>query len=180
MNRDERGLTLIEILIALAIFAIIIVGALGAIGSTASGFMEGFPTAFVSGRAAKDYTVASVYLQAFQEYMADYLTDVTITGAEGTNTFTASPTPPTDVFGFTPPSGQPYQLDWEQMVVTVQRWYWDCAAANYSPSAATTDDQVILVRATLTWRYQGQNRSVPVERFVPYRPDIPLAVTACP
>ena len=196
MNPDQRGLTLIEILIALAIFAVVIVGALGAIGSTTSGLMEGFPTASMSARGAKDYTVASVYLQAFQEYMADHLTDATIgvTVPVGTTSFSAGPPPPASVFGFIPPSGQPYQLDWTELEVTVERWYWYCGNAaatppvlpqyapidGVNPDPSVTEDQMILVRARLTWRYQGQTRTVPVERFVPYRPDIPLAVTPCP
>lgn len=176
--KDERGLTVVEILVALAIFAVITVGALGVIGATNSGgLLEGIPTGTITGRVAKDYTVASVYLQAFQEYMADYVDGATITLVLGTNTFTPSAA---DVFGFPPPSSQPYQLTWEQLVVTAQNWYWDCATQAYDPAVAATEDHLVMVRSTLTWRLKGEDRTVTVQRFVPYRPDIPPSVTPCP
>jgi len=180
MRTAERGLTLIEILIALAIFAIIVVGALGAVGATNAGLTDTFPTAFGTGRAAKDYTVASTYLQGFQEFMADYVDPSTVGTLEAGSPHAFTPADP-DVFGFPLPSAQPYQMQWTGMAVEVARWYWNCGSpGQYSPTAAVTNDQVILVRATLTWALKGANRAVVVERFVPYRPDIGLTVTPCP
>jgi prepilin-type N-terminal cleavage/methylation domain-containing protein len=180
MRADERGLTLIEILIALAIFAIIVVGALGAVGAANFGLTDTFPTALVGGRAAKDYTVASTYLQGFQEFMADYVDTSTIGTLESGSPFTFTPAD-TDIFGFPVPSAQPYQMQWTNMVVEVARWYWDCGSpGQYSPTAASTIDQVIYVQTRLTWSLKGTNRTVEVERFVPFRPDIGLTVTPCP
>jgi len=180
MRTAERGLTLIEILIALAIFAIVVVGALGAVGATTTGLTDSFSTAFGTGRAAKDYTVASTYLQGFQEFMADHVDLSTIGTLEAGSPHTFTPAD-SDIFGFLLPSARPYQLQWTGMTVEVARWYWDCGSpGQYSPTAAITNDQVVLVRATLTWALKNANRTVVVERFVPYRPDIGLTVTPCP
>lgn len=183
MSTDERGLTLIEILIALAIFAIVIVGAIGAVGATSAGLTDTFSTGFGTGRQSKDYTVASSYLQGFQEYMAQYVdSDATTTTLELASPRSFAPASDPDIYGFALPSARPYQLGWTSMVVEVQRWYWDCGSpGQYSPSVAgTTNDQVILVRARLNWTLKGAVRSLTVERFVPYRPDIGLVVTPCP
>lgn len=182
MSTDERGLTLIEILIALAIFAIVVVGSLGAVGATSAGLTDTFSTGFGTGRAAKDYTVATSYLQGFQEYMAQYVnSDATVTTLAA---FPRSFTPVSDpnVYGFPLPSEEPYQLAWSSMVVQVQRWYWNCGnPGQYSPSVAPpTNDEVILVRATLTWALKDLTRTLTMERFVPYRKFIELPVTACP
>src|SRR2546425_11360676 len=68
---NERGFTLIEILVSLAIFAVVVIGALGVLGAAGSrGFLSAVPTGFVTTRAARDITAAAVYLQAFQEHAA--------------------------------------------------------------------------------------------------------------
>ncbi|OFV84919.1 MAG: hypothetical protein A2W26_00855 [Acidobacteria bacterium RBG_16_64_8] len=181
MKTGERGLTLIEILIALAIFAIVVVGALGAVGATSAGLTDTFSTGFGTGRAAKDYTVATSYLQGFQEFMAQYVDASTTDTLETGSPFSFTPAAPS-VFGFPVPSARPYQLNWTSIAVSVQRWYWDCGSpGQYRASVATpTNDQVIWVRADLTWAVKGANRTLTVERFVPYRPDIGLVVTPCP
>jgi prepilin-type N-terminal cleavage/methylation domain-containing protein len=184
MRTGERGLTLIEILIALAIFAIVVVGALGAVGAANMGLTDTFSTGFGTGRNSKDYTVATSYLQGFQEFMAQYVDASTIGTLDTGLPHTFTPSSP-DVFGFPVPSERPYQLNWTSMAVSVQPWYWNCDnpgqySPTPSPSAGPTNDQVIYVRASLTWAVKGANRTLTVERFVPYHPDFGLVVTSCP
>src|SRR3989304_6906349 len=67
----DQGFSLIEVLVALGIFAVISVGVLSVLGATAvGGFQDASPTALATGRRAKDLTVAGVYLQALHDYLA--------------------------------------------------------------------------------------------------------------
>jgi prepilin-type N-terminal cleavage/methylation domain-containing protein len=176
MNNDARGFTLVEILIALALFAIIVVGVLGVIAATnTAGLLEGVPTALATGRTAKDITAASTYLRGFQEYMAA-AADASTT--PGVSTF--DPATATDILGYALPSAQPYQLGWSGMTVTVDPWYWVCGWEYYAPGGPTTDDQLLRVQATLSWVLKGVTRTVTVERFVPYRPAIGFPGSVCP
>ena len=175
MRRGESGFTFIEILIALAIFAIVVVGALGVIGATnAAGLLEGVPTALVTGRTAKDMTAASTYLRGFQEYMAGTVDSTTIPGIYTFDTTAV------DILGYSIPSAQPYQLAWSGMTVTIDTWYWVCGWDYYAPGGGATGDQLVRVQATLSWVLKGAPRSVTVDRFVPYRPGIPFPGSVCP
>ncbi len=70
-RRGESGFTLIEVLVALTLVAVISVGAVGIVGgSAAGGLQEGAPTAVAAGRLAKDLTAAGVALQALHDYLA--------------------------------------------------------------------------------------------------------------
>ncbi len=197
MRTDERGFTLIEILVSLAIFAVVVIGALGVLGAAGSGgFLEGFPTGFMATRAARDMTAASVYLQAFQEYAAGQggalLTPGTYCQGPGCATenlassgLTGCPSPPTQPCPS--PPGQPYQLDWRKLDVTIERWYWDGAATpkRYrcsQPASATCDfvvpipptEYLVRLHSMLTWQVRpprgGQPaviRTMEVDRFLP-------------
>lgn len=174
MSPGTRGFTLIEILIALAIFAIVVVGALGVIGAAnTSGFLEGIPTALVTGRTSKDITAASTYLRGFQEYMAGTMDGAT---SPGTYSFTTSAS---DIFGYPVPSAQPYQLAWSGMTVTIDNWYWVCGWDYYAPGGGATADRLVRVQTTLSWLFGAAARSVAVDRFVPYHPDVPFPGSVC-
>lgn len=165
---DQRGFTLIEILVSLAIFAMIVIGALGVLGATdQGGFLEGFPTGFLTARIAKDYTSASVFLQAFQEFVASKGTAAATPGSyclgSGCSPVVAFPSGWT---GYPTPPGTTYQLDWSRLEVLVERWYWDTTTNRFS-STVTTNETMTRVRSTLTWRMKSVDRSVTVERFIP-------------
>ncbi len=189
MNR-EQGFTLIEILVSLAIFAIVVVGALGVLGAAGSGgFLEGFPTGFVATRAARDTTAAAVYLQAFQEHAASqgslFLVPGTYCQGPGCATenlsssgLTACPSPPTQPCPS--PPGQPYQLDWRKLEVTITRWYACFNMSTIPPTFVkystdpgvgctvdTAKESMVLLHAKLTWQFRNVPRSIEVDRFLP-------------
>ncbi len=179
MIASERGFTLVEILISLALFAVVVVGALGVLGAAGSGgFLESFPSGFAAMRVARDMTAASVYLQAFQEYSSG------VGGAalnQGTYCLANSgsncgPTPALAGAGlgsFPPVPGYPYQLNWQTLYVTIDWWYWDNTATKYcivgSPGCAATSTTEHLVRidSKLKWQYRGFSRTLEVSRFLP-------------
>jgi len=183
MMTSERGFTLVEVLISLAIFAVVVVGALGVLGAAGSGgFLEGFPTGLSATRVARDITAASVYLQTFNEYAmglnSSTLTAGTYTATPGgtcttTLTFTGSglgspPAPPG------PPCNYPYQLGWQTMTVTIDPPYYACFNSTGTPVQCTvsapcfvkyskasdascaidnTKESLIRIDSKLTWQY---------------------------
>lgn len=176
MSRGQDGFTLVEIVVALAIFLMIVVGTLSVLGaSNQGGFMESFPTAFGTGRAAKDITAASVYLQAFQEYVGSQGSSQ---AANGTYTctppgLTCTPALPGTFAAGPAPSSQPYELNWTTMVVLIDTWNWDqtnlryCVIGSPGCAATVTSDALVHVRSTLTWQSRTLTRSLTVERFIP-------------
>ncbi|OFV84923.1 MAG: hypothetical protein A2W26_00875 [Acidobacteria bacterium RBG_16_64_8] len=175
--RTERGFTILEILVALAIFAILIVGGLGVIGATNSSLVQGLPTGIVLARSTRDMTAASVYVQAFMEYTA-----ATGAAAVPDGTYCLEPPGPGCSSGtplpgslgvFPTPSSQPYQLDWTRFDVIAESWYWDAGNMKYcrvgSPGcgALSSTESIKWVRSTLFWTLKGVQRSVRVERFLP-------------
>src|SRR4030067_39285 len=69
--KGDRGFSLIEVLVALGIFAVVSVGVLSVLGATAAGgFQDASPTALTTGRRAKDLTAAAADLQAMHDYLA--------------------------------------------------------------------------------------------------------------
>lgn len=163
---QERGVTLVEILVALAIFSVVAVGTLAAVGAANSGgFLEGFPVAFSTTRSAKDVTVATSYLQTLQEYAAD-------AGGVAPDTYCAgtcggeAPLP----VGYPTPSSQgmeqPYQLDWTNVVVVVEQYAWDEGAGQYVRTPGCAGDCLTRVESTLTWRLKDTTRTVTIERFL--------------
>jgi len=193
MMANQRGFTLIEILVSLAIFAVVVIGALGVLGAAGSGgFLSGFTTGFVTTRAARDITAASVYLQAFQEHAASQAAsqgDASInpgvycdgTGCGSPNLSSAGlgayPLPSCNVTAACP---QPYQLDRWKLDVTIQRWY-ACFNTSVSPptfvkystdpgSGCTVDitkEYLVRAHSTLTWQYRGVTRTLDVDRYLP-------------
>jgi prepilin-type N-terminal cleavage/methylation domain-containing protein len=183
MMTGERGFTLIEILISLAIFAVVVVGALGILGAAGSGgFLESFPTGFAATRVARDITAASVYLQTFNEYAmgltSSTLTAGTYTATPGgtcstTLTFTGSglgspPAPPG------PPCNYPYQLNWQTLIVVIDLPWYACFNTSSTPAPCTatspcfvkystgsdascaintSKESLVLIRAKLAWQY---------------------------
>jgi prepilin-type N-terminal cleavage/methylation domain-containing protein len=148
MIMSERGFTLVEILISLAIFAVVVIGALGVLGAAGSGgFLESFPTGFTTTRVARDVTAASVYLQTFDEYAmglnSSTLTAGTYTATPGvtcstTPTFTPSgsglgspPAPPG------PPCNYPYQLNWQTLTVVIDPPWYACFNSSGTPPQCT-------------------------------------------
>ncbi len=183
MIANERGFTLIEILVSLAIFAVVVIGALGVLGAAGSGgFFEGFPTGFVATRAARDTTAAAVYLQAFQEHAASQLSALLIPATnycDGPDC-TGSPISSSGLTGYPTPPGQPYQLDWRKLEVTVERWYWDDAVTprRYrcaEPAGLTCNfvvpipptEFIVHLHSKLTWRFHNVTRTMEVDRFLP-------------
>ena len=164
----ERGLTLIEILVALAIFSVAAVGTLAAVGATNSGgFLEGFPVAFASTRSAKDITAATSSLQVLHEYIAGLgpggvTPDTYCAGTCGGET----PLPG----GYPTPSSQgmeqPYQLNWTKLEVVIERYGWDPDDVRYEPSPGCTGDCLTRVESKLTWRLKDATRTVTMERFL--------------
>ncbi len=183
MITSERGFTLVEILISLAIFAVVVVGALGVLGAAASGgFLESFPTGLAAMRVARDMTAASVYLQTFNEY-AMGLNSSTLTAG----TYTATPavtctmtlTPSGSGLGSPPvPPGPscnyPYQLNWQSLTVLIDNPYYACfnssgtppqctasapcfvkysKASDASCTTNTAKESLIRIDTTLTWQY---------------------------
>ncbi len=176
MRRGQDGFTLVEIVVSLAIFTLIVVGAISVLGaSNLGGFGDSFPTAFGTGRAAKDITAASVSLQAFQEYVAS---QGSIQAVNGTYTcvppgLTCTPALPGTFSSAPAPTAQSYELNWTQMVVLIETWNWDATNLQYcligSPGclATATTDALVRVRSTLTWQSRTTTRSLTVERFIP-------------
>lgn len=146
MITSERGFTLVEILISLAIFAVVVVGALGVLGAAGSGgFLESFPTGLAAMRVARDMTAASVYLQTFNEY-AMGLNSSTLTAG----TYTATPgvtcsmtlTPSGSGLGSPPvPPGPscnyPYQLNWLSVIVLIDPPWYACFNTSGTPPQCT-------------------------------------------
>jgi len=169
MSRNEPGFTIIEILIALAVFAIVVIGSLGVVGATTGGFLEAIPTGLVTARSAKDMTAAGVYLQALHEFAAARGGGTIDPGTDG-GTFTPGGGP--GPLGFALPSAVPYQLDWDTLVVEFVTLMWNGAspgqytAQSCDPSSAP--DCLVLMRSTLTWNLRGVARPpLTLERILP-------------
>ncbi len=172
MRHRENGFTLIEIMISLAIFLVIVVGALGVLSASNTGALGAFPTAFGTGRTAKDITAASVYLQALQEYAASQ--GSAAMGSPSTYTCTPSgvswsctPVLPTGLTNAPVPTSRPFELAWTTLAIEVTRWNWDSGTSKYINGGASTNDNLIRVRSTLSWQLGTVGKALTVERFIP-------------
>jgi prepilin-type N-terminal cleavage/methylation domain-containing protein len=183
MMTGERGFTLIEILISLAIFAVVVIGALGVLGAAGSGgFLESFPTGLAATRVARDITAASVYVQTFNEYAMGLNSSTLVAGTytaipgatcSTTLTFPGSglgtpPAPPG------PPCNYPYQLNWQSVIVLIDPPWYACFNTSGIPpqctgtapcfvkystvndascSINTQKESLIRIETKLTWQY---------------------------
>jgi len=164
MRGRAQGFTLIEILLALAFFAIVIVGALATVGASGSGHLETVPTGLATARSGRDITAAAVYLQALHECAA-----AAGGGAvtPGTTTYTSASTaaplgctipnaspPPTTLPLL--PSEEPYQLQEYTLTVTFDTLQWggtQYGVGTCDPSADA--DCLVRMRSTLAWSIRG-------------------------
>ena len=173
MMRTQSGFTLVEVLVSLAIFAVVIIGATALLGAAnTGGLLEGFNTSFSAARVSKDISAASVYLQAFQEFV-DSKGSANATPGSYCVGSACSPAValPSGLTGYPTPPGQPYQLAWTKLNVLIERWHWDAVAAKYclvgpGCGASSTTESVTRVRAILTWQIKGVQRTITVERFI--------------
>jgi prepilin-type N-terminal cleavage/methylation domain-containing protein len=191
VGHDTRGFTLIEILVALLIFAIIAIGAIGVLGAanTGGGLLEGLPTGLITGRVAKDVTAASVYAQAVQEFIAARSATVPsatptlycvqgsvtcpgtapaelATWCPGHGTVSAVETTlPGALAGMPTPQAEPYQLSWTNLFVLIEPWMWDTATQQYSASGV--GDTIIRVCSVVNWEFNGVPRTLRTDRFIP-------------
>jgi prepilin-type N-terminal cleavage/methylation domain-containing protein len=189
--RDQQGFTLIEILVSVAIFAMLVIGALGVLGAAgAGGFLEGFPSGLATARTARDITAAGVFLESFQEYVATKDDATFIEGGycEGVGCgvdagCTGSALSGSGITGYPTPPGETYQLAWRCLGVTVEKWYWDdttdtdgagsdkgkvyCVFASTGCSAVVTTEYLTRVRTRLTWRLRNVDRTIELDRFMP-------------
>ncbi len=168
----QDGFTLLEIMVAMTIFAAIVIGAAGLLApQAAGGFLATSPTAAGATQVAKDLTAASMYLQAVAEFLAGRTDTIPASGTyclgEGCDpqgAFAGISFPPL-------PSG-PTQLHAARLLVDIQRWQWNPVQGRYCPvgpecMAASDDDYLTRVRATLTWRTAATARTLTVERSLP-------------
>lgn len=168
MIHRQDGFTLLEILVSLVIFAVIVVGALGVLGAAdVGGFLEGFPSAFATARVARDYTAASTYLQAFQEFVAS---KGSANATPGTYCLGTGCSPevalPGGLTGYPTPPGQGYQLSWTRLDVLIELWYWDNVGKRFT-ATVTADETLTRVQTILTWTTRGFARTITVDRFIP-------------
>ncbi|MDR5695458.1 MAG: type II secretion system protein [Armatimonadota bacterium] len=68
-----KGFTLLEVLMALAILGIALIGIAPFLVASTGGALGAFPTGFQAGRQAKDYIVATEGAQAIMEHITKYL-----------------------------------------------------------------------------------------------------------
>lgn len=170
-HRNDDGFSLIEIMISLTLFLIIALGAASMIGVSSAGGPGGLVTAFGVGRAAKDVTAASVYIQSLQEYAASQGSaamglPATYNCTPNAATWSCTPSLPAGLTGAPQPSTQPFELQWTQLVIDVSRWNWD-ASLKYINGGVSTTDNLIRVRATLNWQVGVALKTLTVERFIP-------------
>jgi prepilin-type N-terminal cleavage/methylation domain-containing protein len=185
------GFTLVEVLVALGIFAVVSIGVLSLLGgAVAGGVQDAAPTALATGRQAKDLTVAGVYLQALHDHLAsqdDSVWNVVFStwppgtaeqtyclSSGGPSCAGGEPTLPAALGDHPVPASAPFQLNWLEVRIVIQRWFWDCDAARYAPNRPIpTEEMLVHVNSTLSWRFRRQARSLApggrgIERFLPY------------
>jgi prepilin-type N-terminal cleavage/methylation domain-containing protein len=172
--RDERGFTLLEIMISLVVFLVIVIGTMGVLGAAGEGgFFGGFPIGFAVVRTARDYTAASLHVQALHEFAASAggLAAPVGTWCRGPGCSPES-WPPEWAAAPAAPI-RPYQLDLRRTDVLIQRWHWDatnrkyCLVGTGGCASVVSDDYLVYLRTTLTWQLQSASRTLTAERVIP-------------
>lgn len=199
---DCGGFSLLEVLVALGIFLVVSVGALGLLGAAAAGgFQETAAPALTAGRRAKDLTVAGVYLQSLNDYLSsldDSVWEAVLAGwAPGaheqayclTHTGAAcgsgEPVPPAAWGAYPLPPSAPFQLPWTELRIAVTRLSWDCDTRRFAEApVSAAPDELIRVRSILRWRIRDEVRALApagggLERVLAHRPAVGVQ-EACP
>lgn len=159
----QQGFTLIEILISLAIFAVIVIGAMSVLGAASTGgFFGTFPVGFQTTRVARDYTAATVHIQALHEFFATKGSAAVAEGNYCTGPDCSPAVWPSGWSGAPAATPLPYQLDLRRTDVVAQQWRWDAVNRKYCVvgaggcSALASADYILYVQTTLTWRLRRQ------------------------
>jgi len=163
----EAGFTLLEVLVAVAMLALVLVGAGGR-----GGALDGLRGAQAGIRVARDYTAASSYLQSLHEFVAGRSGGHVEPGAYcvGPGCRVVRAFPP-GLNGYPLPPATPSQLDWRRLEMVIEPWVWDGTSGHFVPAAASPGPApgagtLWRVRSTLAWRFAGAERSLVLERFI--------------
>jgi len=155
------GFTLLEVLFAVAILALVLVGA-----GSRGGVLDGLRHAQIGIRVARDYTVASHYLQSLHEFVASRGGEHVEPGAYclGSGCGTTAALPPW-LEGYPLPPATPSQLDWRRLDVSIEPWAWDPASRRFGPGEPMPG-ALWRVRSSLAWQLGETTRTLTVERFI--------------
>lgn len=169
---SQDGFTLLEMMVAMTIFSVIVIGTAGFLASSAAGgLLAASPTAVGATQTAKDLTAASSYLLAVMEFFADRAGAMP---ASGTYCLGQRCDPNEVIEGTDLPllPSDSNQLRAARLLIDIQRWRWNPLRSGYCPAGpecpATPDDESVThIRATLTWQMAATARTLMVGWLLP-------------